>query len=101
MESMFSSCKSLESVNVSSFDTSNVEYVGHMFAFCSKLKTIYVGSLFNLNKLNTQGANTYFMFDGCTALVGGNGTTFSADHTGPDYARIDATGTPGYFTAKN
>jgi len=39
------------------------------------------------------------MFNGCTSLVGGNGTTYNSSHTDATYARIDRAGTPGYFTA--
>ncbi|MBQ0166299.1 MAG: hypothetical protein KBT02_04220, partial [Treponema sp.] len=65
------------------------------------LKTILVSNSFTLENRNQDEFYTDKMFSGCTNLVGGNGTTFSAAHTGPDYARIDAPGTPGYFTAKN
>ena len=40
------------------------------------------------------------MFYGCTSLVGGAGTTYSANHVGATYAHIDGgTSNPGYFTA--
>lgn len=38
------------------------------------------------------------MFSDCTALVGGNGTVYDANHTDLGYARIDKPGQPGYFT---
>ena len=40
------------------------------------------------------------MFSECTKLVGGNGTTYSSLFVGGNYARPDAPGRPGYFTAK-
>lgn len=98
---MFKQCENITSLDLSSFDTSNVEYIGHMFAFCYNLETIYVGSKFSLDKLNRDATNTNLMFEECTALVGGNGTTYAnAWVKGPDYARIDASKTPGYFTLK-
>ncbi len=38
------------------------------------------------------------MFDGCSALVGGNGTTFDSSKVDKTYARDDRDGSPGYFT---
>lgn len=40
------------------------------------------------------------MFNNCTNLVGGNGTKYDDNHTDAEYARFDAPGAPGYFTAK-
>ena len=40
------------------------------------------------------------MFNNCTALVGGNGTVFDANHIDITYARPDQFGQPGYFTVK-
>ena len=39
------------------------------------------------------------MFGDCTRLKGGNGTAYNSSYTDKTYARIDASGTPGYFTA--
>ncbi len=43
------------------------------------------------------------MFDGCTSLVGGQGTTWSSSNPkDKTYAHIDGgTSNPGYFTDKN
>ena len=42
------------------------------------------------------------MFKDCTSLVGGQGTTYDADHVDAEYAHIDGgTSNPGYFTDKN
>ena len=39
------------------------------------------------------------VFKGCTALVGGQGTKYDAEHTDYTYAHIDGgTDNPGYFT---
>ena len=39
------------------------------------------------------------MFSGCTALTGGNGTTYNAYNTDKTYARIDGgESAPGYLT---
>ena len=38
MSLMFSGCSSLQSINLSSFNTTNVEYMSFMFDGCSSLK---------------------------------------------------------------
>ena len=40
------------------------------------------------------------MFLECEKIVGGNGTTYNAEHIDATYARIDTDGAPGYFTKK-
>ena len=95
MSSMFDSCSSLTSLDVSSFDTSKVRYMSYMFAKCSKLTTIYASDDFITDKVT----NSTNMFTGCTSsLKGGNGTYFNSNYTDKTYARIDKSGTPGYFT---
>ena len=42
------------------------------------------------------------MFGECTSLVGGQGTTYDANHIDKTYAHIDGgPSNPGYFTEKN
>jgi hypothetical protein len=66
-----------------------------MFFGCAALQTIYGGDWTKMAGLiSTQ------MFTDCTSLVGGNGTTYSSAHINAEYARIDRTGTPGYFTQR-
>ena len=41
------------------------------------------------------------MFQNCTSLVGGKGTTYNANHVDKAYAHIDGgTSNPGYFSEK-
>ena len=83
------------SLDLSNFDTSNVTNMSYMFILSSNLKTIYVGNKFNTTKVNDSSN----MFQECTSLVGGAGTTYDANHTDKEYARIDGgTSNPGYFT---
>jgi len=96
MSHMFYNCSGLTTLNVSSFDTSNVENIDHMFSGCSNLTTIYASSNFT----TTNVTNSSNMFSGCTSLTGGNGTAYDSSYTDKTYARIDASGTPGYFTEK-
>lgn len=94
MYGMFYGCENLIELDVSNFDTSNTPEMLRMFQGCKKLRTIYASTRFVVS------SNVSMFFD-CTALSGGNGTRYSADHTGSDYAHIDGgPSNPGYFTAK-
>jgi hypothetical protein len=71
-----------------------------MFASCTNLKTIYAiaGTDWNTSTLTSSG----YMFQNCSALVGGRGTTYRFNTTADvdaNRARIDGgTSAPGYFT---
>ena|GEM_PF-3712707 len=96
---MFFGCSSLTSLDLSGWDTSHVTQSFQMFYDCSNLTTIYASPSFVV----PAGRYGSEMFYGCTSLVGGAGTAFSASHTGGEYARIDggpSSSTPGYFTAR-
>ena len=85
-------------INVSSFNTSNVTNMGYMFRDSTNLKTIYASSKYNTSKVISSGN----MFTGCTSLVGGQGTVYDSTKVDKTYARIDGgTSSPGYFTLKN
>ncbi len=99
MESMFNYCTSLTSLDLSGWNTSNVTSMYGMFYYCKKLETIIVGNDWNTDKVDLKDSSS--MFGGCTALVGGQGTTFDSTKTDKTYARIDGgpkSATPGYFT---
>ena len=101
MSSMFYSCSRLTSLDVTSFDTSQVTNMNSMFYFCRGLTTIYVSefdSTTNTGWTTSAVTNSSRMFNDCTKLVGGNGTTYDSSHIDKEYARIDTTETPGYFT---
>lgn len=103
MNAMFNICKELISLDLSNFNTQEVTGTNSMFNGCTKLKTIIASDNFAVNKVSSEGgenAKDAHMFEGCTNLVGGNGTTYDSNHINKEYARIDASGTPGYFTAK-
>ncbi len=96
MGAIFRNCNSLTSLDLSSFNTSKVAYMTNMFTYCSNLQTITVGSDWSTAAV-TSSTN---MFNNCTSLVGGQGTTFNSSHVGIDYAHIDGgPSNPGYFTA--
>lgn len=83
-------------LDLSSFDTKSL--AGTLFMFLgAKVKTIYVSPNFVTTRVTVSTGT----FGNCTNLIGGNGTTFSTSNpTDKTYARIDAQGTPGYFTLK-
>ena len=83
-------------LDLSSFDTRSLVSTSDMFAN-SKVKTIYASPSFVTSHISLS-TNQFFA---CTNLIGGNGTTYSPSNpTDKTYARIDAPGTPGYFTLK-
>lgn len=96
MQCMFSDCWSLTSLDLGSWDTENVTGWGAnaMFTGSSALATIYAGDKWNINTPSS------IMFDNCTSLVGGNGTTYNSSNINETYAHIDAVGNPGYLTDK-
>ena len=95
---MFGFCENLTSLDLSSFNTSNVTEMRFMFVGCTNLRTIYVG-----NGWSTAAAtDSEQMFTNCFNLVGGQGTTYDANHIDAAYAHIDGgPSNPGYFTDKN
>ena len=97
MNRMFESCYALTSLDLSSFNTAQVTNMAWMFYNCSHLKTIYVGDGWSTAAVT----NSNIMFIYCKALVGGQGTTYDADHVDATYAHIDGgASNPGYFTEK-
>ena len=98
MAHMFNACSSLISLDVSGFNTSKVSSMESMFFGCSSLRTVYAGDGWTTTAV-TSSTN---MFKNCTSLVGGQGTTFDANHVDAAYAHIDGgPSNPGYFTDKN
>ena len=95
MYGMFASCEQLTNLDLSSFNTSHVTDMSGMFIYCYSLQTITVGSGWSTAAVT----NSEEMFEGCESLVGGQGTTYDADHVDATYAHIDGgTSNPGYFT---
>ena len=97
MRGMFRSCSKLTSLDLSSFNTAKVENMNSMFSDDTHLVTIYAGDGWSL----AEAIFVYSMFENCTSLVGGQGTTYDANHVDGEYAHIDGgPSNPGYFTAK-
>jgi surface protein len=99
MAYMFSTCTGLTTLDLSSFNTSKVTNMYGMFYNCTNLQTVYVGSDWS----TVAVMNSNYMFNGCTSLVGGQGTNYSS--TNPmdkTYAHIDGgSSNPGYFSEKH
>ena len=64
MDAMFNNCESLQSIDMSSFDTSNVLEFSQMFESCYKLEEI--NGIENWN--TSKGASFAEMFSGCKAM---------------------------------
>lgn len=96
MSYMFYANNQLKNLDISNFDTSNVTNIARIFSRCTNLTTIYASNKFNTSNV----ASSTDMFYNCPKLVGGNGTAYNSSYIDKTYARIDASGTPGYFTSK-
>ena len=95
MSSMFNGCSGLTSLDLSGFNTAKVGYMSYMFKGCSNLATIYAGTGWSTVSVTSDTE----MFAGCTALVGGMGTSWRQSHIDKTYARIDkGTSERGYLT---
>ena len=76
MGNMFGNCKSLTSLDLSSFDTSNVASMNNMFGACSSLTSLDLSN-FNTSKVNFMGK----MFSNCSGLT-------SLDVSGFDTSKV-------------
>ena len=106
-EYAFKDCANLTELDLSSWDTSKLfDNFCSVFEGCSSLKTIYVSDKWDLSHLKQYESEPderlKNSFLGCTSLVGGAGTIYSADHVDYDYAIIDGkNGQPGSLTQKS
>ena len=98
MAYMFNECLQLSSLDLSDFNTGKVGKMQYMFHKCRMLSTIYVGDEWSTATVNSSEN----MFQNCTSLVGGKGTTYDPNYTDVAYAHIDGgPSDPGYFTDIN
>lgn len=102
MNQTFYGLSTITSLDLSPFDfgpnaTYSTGFLNQTFYNDRKLITIYVKSSYQLpSNIGTQQGT----FTNCNKLVGGNGTGFNNKNVSSQYARIDTSSTPGYFTAK-
>ncbi len=97
MNGMFGFCGALKSLDISSFDTSKVFDMSDLFSFCMSLEKIFVSDKWTISSVTSSS----FMFDGCSMLVGGNGTKYRSEYSNKDRAVVDTPDTPGYLTMVN
>ncbi|MBP5603039.1 MAG: InlB B-repeat-containing protein [Treponema sp.] len=99
MVNMFSNCRSLQVVDISMFNTVNVQSMRSLFYADENLTTIYASNKF----ITTNVINDTDMFTHCDKLVGGKGSKYSVTQiTGKEGAKIDGgQKNPGYFTKKD
>lgn len=87
----------VKTLDLSSFNTANVKFMYNMFSYCDSLTTIYVDDDWSTASV-TRSED---MFKNCYSLIGGQGTTYDAEHVDAAYAHIDGgLNNPGYFTKK-
>jgi uncharacterized repeat protein (TIGR02543 family) len=98
MYQMFQGCSSITELDLSSFDTSNVQSMGAMFMGMTNLQTIYVYDDFDSSSLT----GSWNMFAEDLKLVGEMGTSLATTGNVTDvtYAKIDNQWQQGYFTRK-
>ena len=93
---MFNDCSSIKTLDLTKLNTSNATNLRFMFAGCTSLTTIKVSDAFVLDKVTVSES----MFQNCTNLVSGAGTTYDASVIDATRAVIDEGDIkPGYFTA--
>ncbi len=91
MVSMFEGCSGLSELDLRNFSMEKETFPLNIFKSCSGLKTITVSQSWNISSLCE-------LFEGCTSLVGGNGTTYNSNNVSGYYAFADTPTKPGYFT---
>ena len=95
MGGMFSSTKAT-TLDLSSFNTSKVTNMNYMFNKAANLKTIYASNNFVTTRVNTSTN----MFNGDTNISGGFGTKYNSSKIDKTYAKIDNCNNRGYLTDK-
>lgn len=102
MEAMFYDCRSLTTLDLSTFDAPNVQVTWAMFLNCQNLTTIYCNYDFTQNNMDYMASSQ--MFESCFKLVGDQGTAhedMTSNQDNVDYARPDGgIENPGYFSQK-
>jgi surface protein len=89
MSDMFANCTALEVLDLSNFNTGNVTYMYGMFQNCSKLTTIFVSDKFSTAKVDDSND----MFLNCELLAGAK--AYDERYTDVIMANYD-----GYFSQK-
>ena len=91
---MFSGANNITEIDLTKIDMNKVTDLKETFAYCHKLKTIYVHNDY------AGTSNDSDTFIDCTSLIGGAGTKYDPTFIDSTAARIDGgVNNPGYFTA--
>lgn len=91
---LFSGANNITEIDLTKIDMNKVTDLKETFAYCQKLKTIYVQ---NDYAGTSNDSNTFI---DCTSLIGGAGTKYDSTFIDSTGARIDGgVSNPGYFTA--
>lgn len=88
LEGFFMENTTIETVDLTSWDTSKVRNVKYMFKGCVCLKTVFIGEGWNLDLAKSWAADTQ-MFMGCAKIQGGNGTLYDSNYVNSLYAIAD------------
>ena len=92
---MFSGANNITEIDLTKIDMNKVTDLKETFAYCNKLKTIYVRSDYIGG--NSTDTDTFI---NCPSLVGGSGTKYDPTFIDSTAARIDGgVSNPGYFTS--
>lgn len=92
---MFSGANNITEIDLTKIDMNKVTDLKETFAYCNKLKTIYVRSDYIGG--NSTDTDTFI---NCPSLVGGSGTKYDPTFIDSTAARIDGgINSPGYFTS--
>lgn len=95
MSWMFGNCKNLKNLDLSGFNTSRVADMSKMFAWDEELTTIRASERWTMQSIE----NAQNMFQGCSKILGGEGTKYNKDYIDGQFARVDqGVNSPGYFT---
>ena len=94
MSFMFNGCSSLKTLDLRTFDFTNIHNITGMFRNCSSLERIYC--TVDLRGKVIPDASIS-MFEGCTSLVGDEGTKVEDSRYSVYYAHVDELDNPGYF----
>lgn len=85
----------LTELDLSHLDTRNVEDMTGMFASCTQLVTVKIGSSWSTEKV-TQSDQMFFM---CTSIRGCQGTKYDPTRIDATFARVDGgSDSPGYLS---
>ena len=90
-EYMFRNCSGLTKLDLHNWNPTALEISSYMFYNCTNLKTIYCNYTWSATSSTS-------MFQNCSNLVGQNGTSYNGTYINIAYAKLDESGSPGYFT---